>query len=162
MKQTKINLSFQDALSLYKGYSLVGELIGTATFNKEVGYVLASLEKIAKDYNKRLDLIRENAKKEIEEEYGEIPFVINDNSDSSEVEAYYRLEDLTSGKIKELNNEIIEGVEVLELTENDISEQEKVGKKWKDQGFRTNPNFWKLLLPVIKSDKANQIKEEEV
>lgn len=157
MKIEKRNLSYSQIINLYSGYKINGELIGTPSFNKDLGITLAGLEKIVEQYNKRLEILNKESKKETLDKLGvEVPTMITDDSQTSDVEAYYTFNEILNSKINDLKDQVLENVDVLILTEKDIEDQEKEGKKWKESGFKTTPNFWKFLTPVIDFNKEEE------
>jgi hypothetical protein len=156
MKIEKRELSFINIIKYNQGYNHVVNLIGTSTFNKKCGQVVAGLGELVEDYNKRLNVSRDLLKEKYIKENGleEFPWYSN-NADLAELSKKERrvVSDWTIEfqKIKEnLLSELCSDVEILELTEADIEEQEKIGKEYKEQGFSTTPAFFALLNDVIK------------
>lgn len=157
MKIEQRNLSFEQINEYLNGYGIVSNLIGSSTFNKKCGLVIKGLEELNKDFSKRLDLLRDELKEEFvkrnTDEISEFPWYGNqeDLNEMSKVERRI-VSDFNkefADKRDDLLKEVTEDVDVLLLTESDITEQEKAGKKYKESGFATTPNFYRLLADVI-------------
>ncbi len=171
MKNEKRTLSYEEVARLFDGYNIVSNMIASADFNRKLGFVLDDLSNIIKDYTKKANLLKKEVKERLMKERGskigieEFPYyTTNKELSDLSIEERKLVADFSTEIEKEINilqEEKITDVNVLVLTEGDILDQEKVGKKWKEAGFVTNPNFYRYLRPVIKETSTKKMKSGE-
>jgi len=172
MKTEKRELTYEEVIKLHDGYNIVANRIGGADFNRKLGYILDDFQSILKEYNKKLELIKTDLKESlmtdhVKENLGidEFPFYTTNEDlmalSTDEKKIVTEFNEKLQDEIKVLQEEKLKDVDVLCLTEGDIADQEKTGKKWKDSGFITTPNFWKHLRPIIIEPEKKKSEKDE-